>query len=151
MRKFYGFVGSRDFKDLSLVAQAVKRLLADGTKPDDITVVSGGARGVDREAEWAAFEAGMRTVSYRPRQDEKTGLYLIEVWENGRLSHQDGRIFSKFATAAFFRNGLIVNSVQELYVFWDGTSTGTLDAKQKAHKRGIPVHITVQEPADARA
>jgi len=164
--RYYGFVGSRDLSQEGLAQ--VRRAIAliafgqeqkDPNYPDEdyaevarnITIVSGGARGADREAEFSALERGMHVVSYRPREDEKTGLFLIDVWEDGKFSHQDGRVFSKFATAALFRNGLIVKSIEELFVFWDGVSTGTLNSKQQAHERGIPVNVWVQEPADANA
>jgi hypothetical protein len=131
-RNVCAIVGSRDWEDLDKVRSYVDTL------PNDTLVVSGGARGVDCVAEVRAEYRGLRTYSYRPKQTER-GMYIIEMYESGRFDHTHGRVFSKFAPAAFFRNGLIVDRADWLVAFQRDESRGTQDSINRARTRGIDV------------
>ena len=106
-----GIVGSRDYKDMKRVYFYVSEL------PKDTVIVSGGARGVDWEAENAAKVFGLQTIIHRADWDV-----------NGKL-------------AGFLRNSLIVNDSDCIVAFWDGQSRGTLDTIQKAVQAGKVVKI----------
>lgn len=104
-------VGSRDFTDLAQV-----RAYVDGL-PEDATVISGGARGVDITAETQATKRGLRVISHHPDWD------------------RDGK------SAAFVRNATIAEDCDEMVAFWDGKSRGTKSAIQYARDLRKPVTI----------
>lgn len=106
-------VGSRDFPRLYRVREYVEAL------PEDTLVISGGARGVDREAVRAAKARGLATMEY------------FALWkEHGR-------------SAGPIRNARLVQEADCLMVFWDGVSKGTLDTIHKAEAAGKPCSIEV--------
>lgn len=74
----------------------------------DITIVSGGARGVDSWAAELANESGFRLVEIRPN------------WK------KYGR------GAGFHRNTEIVRAADDVVAFWDQVSNGTFDTIKKA-------------------
>jgi hypothetical protein len=96
-------VGSRDFADLDRVRRFVASL------PAGVVVLSGGARGVDRCAAQAARARGLRVVE------------LFADWE------RDGPYL-----AGRIRNQQVVERCDRMVAFWDGRSTGTHDAWQRA-------------------
>lgn len=74
----------------------------------DITVVSGGAKGVDTWATEIATDRGFTTVEIRPN------------WQ-------------KFGRGAgFHRNTEIVRAADDVVAFWDQVSNGTFDTMKKA-------------------
>jgi hypothetical protein len=88
-------VGSRGYPRMDLV-----RRLVDSLDIGD-RVVSGGAAGVDTEAETRACERGM------------VPLVCVAPWKAlGRR-------------AGMARNAVIVREADRVYVFWDGESPGT--------------------------
>jgi hypothetical protein len=102
-----GVVGSRDFPNIAMVYTVVSCILSARR----LTIVSGGARGVDRWAENASRAFG--------RDPEVYPILDSDPHPN-------------------VRNGRVVNRVQLLVAFqWQG-STGTQNAIELAHKRGIP-------------
>lgn len=109
-------VGSRDFQPLGLVREFVDML------PGNVTVVSGGARGVDAAAESQAWKAGLDVISLRPR------------WDKGR-------------GAGLERNTDIVNTADHVVAFWDGQSRGTADTIAKAKRAGKLLAILKEHPA----
>ena len=109
-------VGSRDFPDLERVRNTVMRFVP-GT-----VVVSGGARGVDSEAESAARKRGLRVLSFPV----------------GRC-----RSRAEFARLAFERNRKIVAVADGLWAFWDGASRGTKNTMELARKKGIPMRVVL--------
>lgn len=137
----YGIVGSRDWPDLKKVADSVNAL------PEGSTVVSGGARGVDRKAEFTALERGLDVVSFRVGEDEKRGLFFIREFHNAQEYRFHSRIFGRFASAAFYRNGLIVNSIDVLMAFHFNGSRGTQDTITQAREKGL--EVMVYEMGDA--
>jgi hypothetical protein len=103
-------VGSRDFPKLTLVDATVAAL------PADTVVISGGARGVDRRAAYAAKRRGLEVVE------------LEAIWSQGR-------------GAGLARNSKIVAAADRVIAFWDGQSRGTMDTVRKARAAGKPVEV----------
>lgn len=91
-------VGSRGFSDLARVQQAVASLKQFDPQ---ITIVSGGAKGVDKAAEDAARYLKLNTV-----------IFPAEWHKHGKQ-------------AGMVRNKLIVNEADHVIAFWDGKSKGT--------------------------
>jgi predicted Rossmann fold nucleotide-binding protein DprA/Smf involved in DNA uptake len=85
--------------------------------PANSVVVSGNARGVDRTAEEAARERGLKVISL-PAQWDKYGK-----------------------SAGFRRNADIVKLADRVIAFWDGVSKGTLHTINLAKAQGKPVEI----------
>ena len=102
-------VGSRDYPDLEAVKHFVEAL------PPDVTVVSGGARGVDRAAEEAARARGLKV------------LVFLADWAN------EGR------SAGYKRNVKVINAADMVVAFWDGKSPGTRHALELAQKLDRPI------------
>jgi predicted Rossmann fold nucleotide-binding protein DprA/Smf involved in DNA uptake len=105
-------VGSRDYPNLSEVRHYTRYLVTQGHE-----IVSGGARGVDTEAQQAAESMGRGAIVYAP--DYKSHGYR----------------------APFVRNAEIVAASDKVVAFWDGKSSGTLDTIRKAVKAGKTVVI----------
>lgn len=95
-------VGSREFADLKQVRQYVEVLAweAPVDEPRPI-IVTGGAKGVDRAAEAAAGDCKLETIVY-PADWARYGK-----------------------SAGYRRNHRIVQEVDHVVAFWDGTSKGT--------------------------
>jgi predicted Rossmann fold nucleotide-binding protein DprA/Smf involved in DNA uptake len=106
-----GIVGSRDYPDLEEVWDFVDTL------PAGTVVVSGGARGVDREAEEAARARGLAVLVF----------------------HADWRRYGP--AAGPIRNAKIAGAVDRLVAFWDGESSGTMNTIQHARLQGKAVEI----------
>lgn len=104
-------VGSRDFPYLALVRRYVAGL-APGT-----VIVSGGARGVDREGELAAYEAGFGV----------------------KIFFADWKGFGK--AAGPMRNGEIAREADQFAIFWDGFSPGTMNMLGLARAAKKPVEL----------
>lgn len=114
--KRVAIVGSRDYgvwyhegiryQDLSEVREFV------GSLPACVTIVSGGARGVDTAAENAAREFGMS----------------LKVWK------ADWATYGK--RAGMVRNRQIVDDVDCVVAFWDGFSKGTKHTIDEARAAG---------------
>ena len=104
-------VGSRGFRNLELVRRFVRSL-----KPTTV-VVSGGAVGVDSEAESAARQCGLKTEVF-PAHWSKYGK-----------------------SAGPIRNRQIVHAVEGLVAFWDSKSRGTAHVIQLARRKGIWLRV----------
>ncbi len=101
-------VGSRTIKNAD-ISQYI---------PKDAThIITGGAVGVDRLAEWEARKRGINLTVFRPDY-EKYGK-----------------------VAPLLRNKQIVNECDMLIAFWDGTSRGTAFTLRYAKEKGKPVKI----------
>lgn len=104
-------VGSRDFPHQHLVERFVYLL------PKRWTVVSGGARGVDKWAEETAKQWRRPTKIYRPE-------------------------WNKYGKkAGYIRNNQIVRNSDVVVAFWDGQSRGTKHSMQLAEYFGKPCII----------
>lgn len=108
-------VGSREWKNLQAVRDFVDVL------PHSSTVISGGARGVDKAAEDRARERKMLVRSILPNWDL-----------HGKA-------------AGMIRNSQIVAECDALVAFWDGESRGTKNSIDKAKASGKPVIIFTPE------
>jgi len=104
-------VGSRDFPSRHLVERVIYLL------PRDWTVVSGGARGVDKWAEIAA-----------KHHSRETEIYEAEWNKHGK-------------SAGFIRNNTIVRNCDVVVAFWDGKSKGTRHTIQLAKYLNKPCII----------
>jgi predicted Rossmann fold nucleotide-binding protein DprA/Smf involved in DNA uptake len=104
-------VGSRDYPSLWEVWLYVASL------PAGTVVVSGGARGVDTQAEYAAKECGMGVE-----------IYPAEWGKYGR-------------SAGMMRNQTIVDAADRVVAFWDGKSSGTASTIALARRARKDVEI----------
>lgn len=88
--------------------------------PDEVTeIISGGARGVDTSARKYAMEHGLKLTEYLPEYDKY------------------GR------SAPLKRNITIIENVDLVLAFWDGSSRGTKYVIDNCKKRNIPLKIYV--------
>lgn len=111
-------VGSRTFSDPFRAKAAVEAAVARiAAKYPTATIVSGGARGVDRWAEAAARCHGLPCDVIYP-----------DWGKHGKA-------------AGIIRNTEIVQRATHVLGFWDGFSRGTADSLKKARKAGKPVGI----------
>jgi hypothetical protein len=114
--------GSREGFDLGYVHMILYDLLGD-RRPGDLTVIHGGARGVDSHAgAWAR------------NKDILTEVFLPE-WD--RLGN----------SAGFVRNHLMVERADMVVAFWDGKSKGTKHSIDLAIKERKELHIYYPEDA----
>lgn len=119
-------VGSRSITDRDYVTYHLDMLL--GTDKHDshvclpITVLSGGASGVDTIAREWAEAYGFDFVLFKPYHmiDDKAAY--------------SPRYF-------FTRNKQIVDNADKVIVFWDGVSTGTKHVIEYSKKRGKPLEV----------
>jgi len=107
-------VGSRNFADMEFVKSVVTQICVDYP---DITVVSGGARGVDTLAQQIAEAQGC-----------KTQIFPAD-WE------QYGK------SAGVLRNNQIVAHADFVLIFWDGESVGTEHTLTLTRKSGKPFNL----------
>jgi len=115
-------VGSRDFSDLG----AVRKLVAE--LPEGTTVITGGARGVDKTAELVARERGLNVIVYHAKWNDLTHPNAnIQVNKYGKKYD---------ASAGIRRNEDIIKDADQVYAFWDGVSNGTRNSMGLAKKYG---------------
>lgn len=130
-------VGSRGYAETGRVENFVAKLAA---KYPMATVISGGARGVDAAAEFAAEQLGLTIVSYRPYRTRRGWMiarHLIGLGED--VQYEDKRVFDSFGAAAFARNADIVGEAEHVVAFWDGRSRGTANSIETARRLGRQV------------
>lgn len=94
-------VGSRDFSRLELVGGKINALAVKAGGASQLTIISGGARGVDAEAE----------------------RYALSIGANVEVFPADWDTFGK--QAGYMRNIDIVDAADRVVAFWDGESKGT--------------------------
>jgi hypothetical protein len=114
--------GGRDFDDYSFLRQQVDYFLQN--VDDEITIVSGMARGADTLGRDYAIERGYHVAEY-PAD-----------WKH------DGR------AAGYKRNIKMAENADALVAFWDGKSHGTKHMIQTAKYYGLPVRVRVYRPID---
>ncbi len=124
-------VGSRDFIKESAVEAFIDQILMMEYKNfpcnpyhdltnNDIIIVSGGARGVDKYAETFANRNGIKTKIFEAN------------WNR----------YGK--RAGFLRNELIINEADKVIAFWDGKSKGTKHSIDLAIKANKPLDIYIR-------
>lgn len=108
------FVGSRTWTDKAMVRDFMRVVeIIEGK----ITVVSGGAVGADELAAKCAMELGIGLREVLP-------------------------LYSRYGKRApMIRNAVIAKKSSVMLAFWDGSSTGTLDAIDQMKSLFRPVHI----------
>lgn len=104
-------VGSRTYQNRQQVIDYVNAL------PEDTVVISGGARGVDT---WAEYAARMRGLEVR--------IFPANWAKYGKQ-------------AGYLRNVQIVDAADTIVCFWDGVSPGTLHSMKIAETRGKRVIV----------
>jgi predicted Rossmann fold nucleotide-binding protein DprA/Smf involved in DNA uptake len=110
-----GVVGGRNFDNYDYFKKCMDQLIS--TINEEISFVSGGAKGADSMAEYYAKEIGVVCDVYKPD-------------------------YSKFGRAApMVRNGDIVNNSDMIVAFWDGISGGTKNSIDRARKQNKQVII----------
>lgn len=109
-----GVVGSREYK------YDIKHFLYSFFQKYGVaTLVSGGARGVDTDAEEYAIAQGIPTIIHKPEWDK----------------------YGK--SAAYHRNSLIVQDSDVVMAFWDGKSRGTFMTLSICQEQNKPVILIV--------
>ena len=126
MKTKIAIVGSRSHPNPK---KAVYELMEERPLDGCPMIISGGARGVDYEAEMYGMEHGLQVISFRPWG--KTAPFTIAKFTfegqtyKGAIKDLDQRSFGSFRDAAMARNELIVEEAEEIYALWDGKSPGT--------------------------
>ena len=118
-----GVVGSRSIFDKDRVELAIRHNpFVPGSSPErwDLTIVSGGADGVDTSAEIFANSYGVDMNVVEPDWDD---------WSRGH--------------PAKIRNIRIVEKGDAVVAVWDGHSNGTRDTIDKALDQGVPIYVDV--------
>ena len=136
-----GLCGSRDASPRGLcVAADVGRQAAEA----DTVLVTGLARGVDREAMRAVLDAGGAAIGVLAEGWERWTVKGLEpAIEDGRLL-----VLSEFRPSALWRvgqamqrNGTIVLLAEEMHLIEAGERGGTLDAGQRALRHGRSLFV----------
>lgn len=108
--------GGRDFNDRALVEKCLIEACQD-LDPEEVTVISGGAKGADAIGESLAREFTTNLCIYPANWDR----------------------YGK--SAGHRRNALMAKNADQLIAFWDGKSRGTAGMIEIATKIGIQVTI----------
>jgi hypothetical protein len=136
----FAVVGSRTGIPAGRTAEIVHKLT-----PSAVGLISGGAPGVDREAEETAISLGLPVLSLRPHRFDLEN-YGVERWLLGveqprkEVLHAEPT-WHDFRGAAWYRNLLIAEEADEVVAIWDGRSRGTKDTIEAARAEGKPLHI----------
>ncbi len=110
-----GVVGSRTITSKEYVFSVLDFYLSRLLKEGDLTIISGGAKGVDSLGVAWAKERGLQYTEFLPD------------WNLGK-------------GAGFIRNQTIVDNSDYLIAITTG-SNGTADTIKRAEKKGIPIKI----------
>lgn len=113
--------GSRTFKNY-FEARGIIYSTLSTRKPEEITIISGGAKGADYIGEMFAKEFG-------------TGLSIYNA---------DWDTYGK--KAGHIRNEEMAKVGDGLLLFWDGESKGSQDMMFKALAKNIPVFVVYFDP-----
>ena len=137
-----GICGSRDASEEALqwAFDFGSRTASEGK-----ALVSGYARGVDRQAHAGALSAGGGTIAVLPEGIRRFRM----VQELRELTDEENFLaLSMFAPderwqawRAMERNGLIVALSEELWAVEPGERGGTADAIRRCRRLGKPIHI----------
>lgn len=111
---------------------------------EDVTLISGGAKGVDTAAEVYWRLRGGEVLSLRPVK--RPGFWTVERWEIGvqpRVYVMGNELeFEDWQSAIWWRSMLIAAIADQGVAFWDGRSRGTAATIDffKAERKTCSVH-----------
>lgn len=116
-------VGSREYPELDRVTNLISKI------PDHHTIITGDARGVDQRAIEAAKLFGMEYKSYEAKWEET-------IDDPGAVvkTRRDGTKYN--VLAGHWRNTKVAKNCDRMVAFWDGQSSGTIDAVKKGERFG---------------
>lgn len=109
--------GGREFADYDLLKRVCNHMLSVVKETSQVTIVSGGARGVDKMGERYAKEFGINLI------------IMNADWEKHGKS------------AGYKRNQEMANVSTHLIAFWDGKSRGTKHMIDIAKRDGLKSHV----------
>lgn len=113
--------GSRNFNNYSLLEQSLMDYIAGNFDPNDIEIISGGARGADSLGERFARECQLKLKRF-PADWDRYGK-----------------------SAGYRRNAEMADYAKQetgvLFAFWDGQSRGTRHMINLATTKGLEVHV----------
>lgn len=112
-------VGSRSITDANVVYTTLVEELKS-IDPKTLTIVSGGAKGIDTVAKEVASSLGIDFIEFKP-------YFVLD-----KQAEYSPRHF-------FIRNEQIIDNVDKVFVFWDGKSNGTRHAIKCAQNKGKEV------------
>ena len=117
------YVGSRNRTDINTIQQIETTIdcIYFVTGSDGVTLISGGAKGVDTIAVTLAKKLYINTVEFIPK------------WHNEDGTYNKG--------AGFQRNWMVIDNADIIVAFWDGESKGTEHVINNAKKRGLHVFV----------
>ena len=138
-------VGPRQGADTDIVGDFVRQLYRENPA---ITLISGGAKGVDSVAESTWFGLGGLVWSFRIRQLGQD-TWAAEKWvysqqgdQNARFVLQGHPTFMDPVSALFYRSTLAADEADQVVAFEGrGKMRGTEFTYSYAKDRGIPVHL----------
>lgn len=109
--------GGREFTNYALLKNVCDHMLSVVRTTSDVTIVSGGARGVDKMGERYATEHGINLI------------VMNADWETHGKS------------AGYKRNQEMADVSTHLVAFWDGKSRGTKHMIDIAKRDGLKSHV----------
>ena len=117
--------GSRDFDDYDLLEVTITQWAKDNPQinQDEVTIISGGARGADKLGELFASEYGLKVQQY------------LADWDHYGKS------------AGYKRNVQMAEVTDHAFIFWDGISKGTYHMIQLLDKLEITHQVVVYPKA----
>lgn len=115
--------GSREWHDLRTIEDRLRQHIPNG-RPADVTLIHGGARGVDSLADAVARRLG----------------WSVEVILPDWVTF--GRAAGHMRNEAMVRRVALAEGRKLCEAFWNGTSVGTFDCIKRATAAGIEVRIT---------
>lgn len=119
--------GSRTIRDRAKVFQAIDEMISLTLNGEDVTIIEGGAKGVDTLAREFAIE---RNIPYEEHPAD---------WDkNGRA-------------AGYIRNVEMVKEADVALIIWDGKSKGTAHAMKKCEKKGVKYMLKLMGGSDAES
>ena len=137
------FSGSRNCseKGLSIAKDVVEQLVEY-----DIVFVSGGAKGLDHEVHLTALENNGQTIfvlpeginHFKPKKELKKFWDFKGIWDNVLIISPFNPDDVWKSYRAMQRNDYILSLSDALFAVEAGEKGGTLDAGQKALKKGMP-------------
>lgn len=125
----FAVVGSRTVTDATIVYNALDDAIEKYCSPDDaITIISGGAKGVDTIARGIAEARGYDFILFKP-------YHMIDP-------------SVEYTPKYFFtRNKQIADNADVVVIIWDGKSPGTADMVKYCKKKKKTYTILVVTPS----